>query len=873
MTETTPPFNPYVGPRTFQEEEADRFFGREREARELLALVVSERLTLFYAQSGAGKSSLLNARVIPRLRDQEGFTVLPVGRVSGVLPDEVDPRTIDNIFVYHLIQGLSQKLAEKEVRPPVGREQKAADLAHTSLARFLSGETGPDTAADAELSGAASPEGLVPYVLIIDQFEELLTTYPDRWQERTGFFEQLGAAMARHPNLWVVLTLREDYIAGLEPYSHLAPNRLRARFYMQRMGIESAREAVEQPAANAKRPFAGGVAGMLVDNLRMVRTAGQTEYHAGEYVEPVQLQVVCFQLWEDLRSKEAATIELADLERLARGGSLAEYVDGALSDFYEKAIARVLETPEIGVTEPALRSWFSDKLITKAGTRSIVFRNENTGETDGLPNRAVTLLGDQFLLRTELRAGGAWVELVHDRFIEPIREANQAWFARNLNPLTQAAQAWREAGRDAARLYAGSQLAAAAAQLRSQPKEFGELEQEFVKEGEKAEARRAARRQRSIAWGAALLVLVFVALAGWALWSRDQAQSAYQIAATAQAEAEIQALAIQDGLDTAILLQGRESVARSHAEANATAASAAKATAEAASTKAVAGEATAQAANTAQVKALNDLAANLQTNLTAQAAAMQPPSPASTATAETTPTGTPTSAAITSGTPTKAPLPQPPATPVATSTMNPRPTPNRTVIAQQTQLSQVRATQTTLARPAKVRPTATSVPVVCTTQPTGEFDTIWRKYIDRLGCPTQVKPIDYGNFAEQKFERGFMLWSQYPHDPSGTIVALAQGNNPTWFEPSGWSFVSGSSTCAPQFVPPANRYLPRNGFGGVWCDNAPIRKSLGWGVEEEHNAGAALQEFQNGYIFRTDDLSRAYVLFRDDRTYVVESTP
>ena len=50
-----------------------------------------------------------------------------------------------------------------------------------------------------------------------------------------------------------------------------------------------------------------------------------------------------------------------------------------------------------------------------------MFRNENTGETDGLPNRAVDLLADQFLLRTELRAGGAWVELVHDRFIKPIR--------------------------------------------------------------------------------------------------------------------------------------------------------------------------------------------------------------------------------------------------------------------------------------------------------------------------------------------------------------------------------------------------------------------------------------------------------------------
>ena len=425
MTVTTAPFNPYVGPRTFQEDEADRFFGREREARELLALVVSERLTLFYAQSGAGKSSLINTRLAPDLR-QEGFTVLPVGRVSGVLPEEVAPQTVDNIFVYHLILGLSQKLAENDLRPLADTEQALPDLVDTSLARFLSGETGPepDMEADAELTAAA---GLVPHVLIIDQFEELLTTYPDRWQERAGFFERLSEAMARHPNLWVVLTLREDYIAGLEPYAHLMPNRLRARFYMQRMGIEAAREAVERPAAQAKRPFAKGVPSMLVDNLRMVRTAGQIEYHAGEYVEPVQLQVVCFQLWEDLRDKQAATIELADLERLAGGGNLAEYVDRALSDFYEKAIARVLEASDTGVTELALRSWFSNKLITEAGTRSIVFRNETTGDTVGLPNRAVDLLTAQFLLRTELRAGGAWVELVHDRFIEPIQRSNQQW--------------------------------------------------------------------------------------------------------------------------------------------------------------------------------------------------------------------------------------------------------------------------------------------------------------------------------------------------------------------------------------------------------------------------------------------------------------
>ena len=47
--------NPYVGPRTFLEEEGRFFFGRRREARDLQARVVSERLLLFYAQSGAGK--------------------------------------------------------------------------------------------------------------------------------------------------------------------------------------------------------------------------------------------------------------------------------------------------------------------------------------------------------------------------------------------------------------------------------------------------------------------------------------------------------------------------------------------------------------------------------------------------------------------------------------------------------------------------------------------------------------------------------------------------------------------------------------------------------------------------------------------------
>ncbi len=75
-------FNPYVGPRAFEQKDQAIFFGRDREAQDLLSSVVSHKLVLVYAQSGAGKTSLLNAGLIPLLKE-EGFEVLQVARVRG----------------------------------------------------------------------------------------------------------------------------------------------------------------------------------------------------------------------------------------------------------------------------------------------------------------------------------------------------------------------------------------------------------------------------------------------------------------------------------------------------------------------------------------------------------------------------------------------------------------------------------------------------------------------------------------------------------------------------------------------------------------------------------------------------------------------
>jgi hypothetical protein len=152
----------------------------------------------------------------------------------------------------------------------------------------------------------------------------------------------------------------------------------------------------------------------------------------------------------------------------------------------------------------------------------------------------------------------------------------------------------------------------------------------------------------------------------------------------------------------------------------------------------------------------------------------------------------------------------------------------------------------------------------------GEFAAIWQEYHSRLGCPVQVKPADYGLFAEQAFEDGFMFWADNPEGPEDVMLVVTQDGEPKWYHPKNWSFVPDGSVCADEFSPPAGRYLPVRGFGGVWCDSAAVQKALGWATEEEHASGGAVQRFTQGFILRTDaNPGKVFTLFEDDWTYEV----
>jgi hypothetical protein len=392
--------NPFPGPRPFAESDNLLFFGRDRELSDLVALLFAQRVVLLHAPSGAGKSSLANAGLIPRAR-QRGFEFLPVARVRGTGPsggDSAANRYVNNVIENWRAEGMD-----------VGA--RAADL--PEVLRGL-------------------PEVDEPgRVVVFDQFEELFVVHPDRWRDRGDLFSQIQEALDRDPLLHFLFVLRDDYLAWLEPLTPLLRDRLSSRYHLGGLNSSQALDAVVKPFEASGRMFAPGVAEDFVKALReQPAELGANRSYEGENVEPVQLQIVCRTFFERL-PRDVTEIGAPDVARHAD-------VQQALVGFYEQAIAAVVKG-HAGVRERSVRSWFERQLITSARTRSIVFQGERT--TAGLANQVVYELERRRLVRSEPRGPAQWYELTHDRLIDAVLESNHAWSTKRSRSITRRALA------------------------------------------------------------------------------------------------------------------------------------------------------------------------------------------------------------------------------------------------------------------------------------------------------------------------------------------------------------------------------------------------------------------------------------------------
>ena len=410
---------PYVGPRPFgsSDKDTERFFGREQEIDAILSRLYGQPVTLVCAPSGAGKTSIFNAGVTPRLR-QRDVQVLPTARVGGIFAEELETGSahgVRNVYMHNALMTLAP-------------EQEPSALVDMTFKQFL-------TRWDAERQRRRDHPGL--RVVAFDQFEEIFTTYRSGSQrEQAAFFKQVAQALNCDPDLRALFLMREEYLAQLEPFTWLLPPGLNAYFRLEPLDADAALQAITGPLEMTvpRRSYADGVAEALVRELRKVPrqgTAGGNATVVGPYVEPMQLQGVCELLWLHL-PPDATTISH---EHRRRYGN----VNRALATLYERAIRQAVED---GADERTLRDWFEHRLITPVRTRGTVYSD---GQQAGdIPMPIVRLLEDSHILRVQNRAGLPWYELAHDRWIGPILESNGRWRASIRNPLTEPAKVWAD---------------------------------------------------------------------------------------------------------------------------------------------------------------------------------------------------------------------------------------------------------------------------------------------------------------------------------------------------------------------------------------------------------------------------------------------
>ena len=224
MTQQTPPSDdaavtpsaPYVGLRPYNREEADWFHGRDADAQVLVDKVLSSRLTLLYAPSGVGKSSLLTAKVMPALEDEDCRVVYADGWSGSDPAGDVKDR-------------LAAVAAKSGVVDPMAGAPTLAELARLMTA---DGKT---------------------LVLVFDQFEEFLVNHAqglDPLRKDLAALVRMQAIDAR-----VLISLREEFLAALEPFRAEILTLFQSTMRLEGLSDNDVLAAIQQPAAR----FGGSV--------------------------------------------------------------------------------------------------------------------------------------------------------------------------------------------------------------------------------------------------------------------------------------------------------------------------------------------------------------------------------------------------------------------------------------------------------------------------------------------------------------------------------------------------------------------------------------------------------------------------------------
>ncbi|HST53284.1 MAG TPA: hypothetical protein VLJ61_14835 [Pyrinomonadaceae bacterium] len=302
--------NPFPGLRPFDTDEYNLFFGRDGQSDELLARLGRTRFLAVVGTSGSGKSSLIRAGLVPALYGGLMAQTGSAWRIAVMRPGS-DP-------VGNLARALSRDdvIGSQEVDDDV-----QATIIETTLRRSTLGLV--DAVRQARL---ASYENVL---VVVDQFEELFRFRSMREggseDDAAAFVKLLlEAPRQRDVSLYVVLTMRSDFLGDCAQFWGLPEAINEGQYLIPRMTRDERRSAITGPALVADAEISAPLVNRLLND-------------AGDNPDQLPiLQHALMRTWDHWTAhrRDGDTLGLEDYEAVGT-------MTGALSRHAEEAFAEL----------------------------------------------------------------------------------------------------------------------------------------------------------------------------------------------------------------------------------------------------------------------------------------------------------------------------------------------------------------------------------------------------------------------------------------------------------------------------------------------------------------------------------------------------
>ena len=425
----------YPGMRPFDNSYEELFFGRENDIKELIHRIHLEEQFVLYGKSGLGKTSLLNAGVIPPL-ERDGYFVFNVrfGSFSkemnftptDILRQNISAHVIYDNFLWTKILRFSPENIDKI----------------KNYNEVLEALEDPWYYCQSIL--IQQPE-IKTFLFVFDQFEELFN-FPDKQinefgkafskllnikapQQVRSLIKEKGKDLLSQEeiqlllsplNIKVIFSIRSDKMSALNKLKDYFPQILKKTHELEPLNIEQAKNAITKPAESTKYEFVSPVfkyADEAINNILQYLSKSKEEIREKKNIESFQLQIICQHI-ENMVIKNKinliTTKDIGDIDKILRS-----FYDEKIKTFSKKERNNVKDLIEKG-------------LIYAEDERRLNLFEGQILKTYNLSKEVLMQLVNSHLLRLVPNHSGDLVyELSHDTLVAPILKARKERERRN----------------------------------------------------------------------------------------------------------------------------------------------------------------------------------------------------------------------------------------------------------------------------------------------------------------------------------------------------------------------------------------------------------------------------------------------------------